>query len=276
VTPSLYSHFARRLISEHLDGVLKEQSGVIKNRNSEYLHRMRVSSRRLRTVLWVFKNSFSKKDYRYLRVNTRMLTRALGQARDLDTELIFLKEYRLVPALLKQRESKRKALQNKVVSAIRGFNQKHIAERLNKVSMTLPKLTKNDLQSIAHKKIKRCLEKLYVNKKYVHDYKRHDELHALRIAAKHLRYTLESFEPLFENKLSIFRRKIEKIQALLGKMRNHQVWTREFKRLKKDANTEKLIHFCHREAEKSYKEFVKEWDRQEENRVWKRLEEYCS
>lgn len=51
-----------------------------------------------------------------------------------------------------------------------------------------------------------------------------DELHQMRIAAKRVRYTMEIFSDLYENKLSEYIRAVKKIQKYLGEMHDCVVW----------------------------------------------------
>lgn len=67
--------------------------GVRHAEDPEYIHRMRVSSRRLRAAMPIFRDCFPSKEYKYWIREIRRITRALGAARDLDVHIRFLKEY---------------------------------------------------------------------------------------------------------------------------------------------------------------------------------------
>ena len=54
---------------------------------------MRVASRRLRAALPLFSSCFPEKDFRHWMHEIKSVTRALGEARDTDVQIAFLKKY---------------------------------------------------------------------------------------------------------------------------------------------------------------------------------------
>jgi hypothetical protein len=73
-----------------LDAFTTEISGVKEAQDIEYIHRMRVASRRLRAALPLFRTCFPDKQYlKWMQEITR-ITRALGDARDADVQIAFL------------------------------------------------------------------------------------------------------------------------------------------------------------------------------------------
>jgi CHAD domain-containing protein len=59
---------------------------------------------------------------------------------------------------------------------------------------------------------------------YIHDPERITELHAMRIAAKHLRYCMESFDPLYDGKLKRYIKAVKTLQEQLGDIHDCDVW----------------------------------------------------
>jgi len=76
--------YGAKIISRHGAAMAAEMEGVRKADDIEYIHRMRVASRRMRSALSIFRNCFSNKDYKEIYRDVRQVTRALGEARDLD------------------------------------------------------------------------------------------------------------------------------------------------------------------------------------------------
>ena len=70
-----------------------ESEGVIQGTDSEYIHRMRVASRRLRAALPLFAGCFPEKSYTAWLREVKLITRSLGRARDLDVQIAYLREY---------------------------------------------------------------------------------------------------------------------------------------------------------------------------------------
>ena len=83
---------AGRLIP-HLDVISAEIDGVRAADDPEHIHRMRVASRRLRAALPLFSSCFSEKDFRHWMRVIKKITAALGDARDTDVQIAFLKKY---------------------------------------------------------------------------------------------------------------------------------------------------------------------------------------
>jgi len=94
-TPTLAAYAARVTIGP-LERMLEHAQGVRENRETEPVHQMRVWSRRTRAALDVFAACFPDPEYRRLAREARRVTRALGEARDLDV---------MIEALEKRAES---------------------------------------------------------------------------------------------------------------------------------------------------------------------------
>ena len=76
-----------------IDVLSTEVAGVRAADDIEPVHRMRVASRRLRAALPLFSACFPEKDYRHWMREIKKITRALGNARDTDVQIAFLKKY---------------------------------------------------------------------------------------------------------------------------------------------------------------------------------------
>ncbi len=85
--------FARRLILKHFQTMISQIDGVIENKDPDPLHKFRVSGRRLRVVFKTFGNIFSKKESKQFFGVIKDLSPLTGKARDLDVNIIFLKNY---------------------------------------------------------------------------------------------------------------------------------------------------------------------------------------
>ena len=67
--------------------------GVIKNDDIEYVHKTRVTSRRLRATMPLFKCCFPRKEFKEWLSEIKKVTRLLGDARDLDVQIAFVEQY---------------------------------------------------------------------------------------------------------------------------------------------------------------------------------------
>lgn len=86
--------FALKLIDKQYRRLIKQEAGVLQDTDPEYLHQMRVSSRRLRTVLQLFDQVVELPKPAQAQ-QIQKLAKVLGGLRDLDVQLAALKqEYR--------------------------------------------------------------------------------------------------------------------------------------------------------------------------------------
>ncbi|WP_416669860.1 CHAD domain-containing protein [Egbenema bharatensis] len=78
--------FAYTVIAQHYLRMVEQEEGVLADKDPEYLHQMRVASRRLRTALQVFRHVI-KLPKAAGEKRIAQLTRTLGTLRDLDVQI---------------------------------------------------------------------------------------------------------------------------------------------------------------------------------------------
>ena len=86
-------YFGKQRLLPLLEAFAKESDGVRAAEDIEYIHRMRVASRRLRAALPLFRSCFPAKNYARWSEEIREITRALGEARDTDVQIAYLTKY---------------------------------------------------------------------------------------------------------------------------------------------------------------------------------------
>ncbi len=82
-----------RTLLRSIEDLDKEIEGVRKGQDIEAVHRMRVSSRRLRAALPLFEPCFKISQYDRWRDSTKGITAALGDVRDVDVQISFLETF---------------------------------------------------------------------------------------------------------------------------------------------------------------------------------------
>lgn len=226
-------------------------------RDIEHVHQARVASRRLRTGLLMFENCFAKDKCDKWRREIRRLTRRLGAARDTDVQIEFLKKFisdlphkskkykhglRRLMLRLKQR---RQAIQPKVVKVLDRLGKKQVLDEI------IAEINANTcyrahqhvkIQSrFAFQKtqehIKDRLTELFSFEHSLNDPKDGKGHHQMRIAAKHLRYTLEICNLPFEKELDDHIRGAKKLQSLLGQLHDYNVWLDDIRQFCIDEKT---------------------------------------
>ena len=85
-------HFGAHSLLEELHALVRETDGVRQAQDLEYVHRMRVASRRLRQRLTLFTTILPERRADPWGKEVKRLTRALGQARDRDVQIALLEQ----------------------------------------------------------------------------------------------------------------------------------------------------------------------------------------
>jgi CHAD domain-containing protein len=237
-----YYLFGLAALQERLPALTNEIDGVRAAIDIEYVHRMRVASRRLRNALALFGDDLPRKHYAAWRDEMRRVTRALGAARDTDVQIALVEEFLKrdtdearrvgIERLLLRLRQQRARLQDKVIKALDRLGDKRIVEDMSETLQellvharvyqveTLPA----DLYIRANEAIRLRLEEFLAYEPHVAYPERVAELHQMRIAAKHLRYTLEVFQPVYDRALRKPIKIVKEIQELLGEVHDCDVW----------------------------------------------------
>lgn len=237
-----YYLFGLEALQERLPALANEIEGVRAAEDIEYVHRMRVASRRVRTALTLFGDELPRKHCAEWHNEMRRITQALGAARDTDVQIArvqdFLKQVadesqRVgIERLLLRLRQQRSRLQDRVVKALNRLEDKGILKDMNETVQDLVVHARMyeveslpaDLYQRANEAIRLRLEELLAYEPHVTHPERAVELHQMRIAAKHLRYTLEVFGPLYDRALRKPIKIVKEIQDLLGEVHDCDVW----------------------------------------------------
>jgi CHAD domain-containing protein len=232
--------YGTEVIKKYLSALQAEIEGVRSASDIEHIHRMRVSSRRLRSAMPLFINYFPNKKFRDWVSAIRGITRALGAARDTDVQIAYLQDFlsnlsdprqktgirRLLLRLRQQRE----AFQTRVVRALDRLQKKGTLAELNaelgefsSFDLGLEPVP-SDLYLLACRSIEKCLVDFLAHEQYISDPDNKYELHQMRICAKRLRYTQEIFAQLYQGKLQEHIDAVRKCQDLLGEIHDLDVW----------------------------------------------------
>ncbi len=301
--------YAADVLNRHWTALLTEMEGVHDLTDIEHVHRMRVATRRLRAALPIFSLCFPTKKVAQWTSDIRQITRALGAARDSDVQielltqiLSSLPETHLRPGvrrLLLRRQQTRTALQPKVVQAVEKFHESPtltsfpaaLAPHLPPPEVESPVLTfDHALYALAAEHIQARLEEFLSFEAHVAYPDHAEELHAMRIAAKGLRYTLEAFAPLYADQLKDELKTLRAFQDTLGALHDADVWLAELPRFaeKELRRTEKfygsarpfrslrpgLDYFAQNRAserERVYQELVRLWEQTQTRGLWSSL-----
>jgi CHAD domain-containing protein len=242
------SLFAAEALLGQLDALWRERDGVRAAEDIEYVHRMRVASRRLRGTLSIFAPCLPRKRAEGWTRAVRRITRALGAARDTDVQLDWLQHVDttatprahagIARVVLRLRQARVK-LQARVLTALDRMEADGVLTAMSDYLRGLvveAHLSGGDpgdpsVQAFAARTIAQRLNELLAYEPYVSCPDCLTELHAMRIAAKHLRYTMQLFAPLFPDALRKPLQAARTAQDLLGEIHDCDVWAEELPRL---------------------------------------------
>jgi len=209
----------------------------------ESIHQTRVACRRLRTAFALFDGALDEAQLAGWDRRVRRLGRALGQARDLDVQIGFLDDHlksrvkhaggragldRMRLRLKQRRRAADRRLRRKVRKFVRSSVLDELDLTLRETAVRARLLPRGDgprwlwIHSAA--RVAEHLEQLLMHEPFVEQPERVEELHQMRIAAKHLRYALEALSSLHEGRLAPPIAVARALQKRLGEIHDCDVW----------------------------------------------------
>ncbi len=285
-----YCMFGAVTISKLLKGFEAQVQGVRENKDIEYVHKMRVASRKLRATIPLFENCFQKKQYKKWLKEVKKATQLLGEARDLDVQIEFIKKYmdKLekptekagIESLLKDHKSRREKAQETVVKGLGELEASGVlAEIAGFCERTLKELAKApfDVDAVlkdAYWHISTRIDDFVAMETYVHQQTQAAKHHEMRIKAKWLRYTMEAYSPLYKGQLDDKIEAVKEFQDVLGGMHDDEVWIAYIPRFwtKKAKNAkpktfgakqtfDNFLRYIKAQKRDGYGQFVQLWDK---------------
>ena len=298
--------YGAKVINTHVLAMHAEIEGVLEAKDIEYIHRMRVASRRLRSALAIFEGCFSRKDFKGYSRDVRDVTRSLGAARDLDVQLAVLESVmpgfsdpKLAPGLRRlelRLKQQRADAQKDVTTAIKTLQADDTLVKLAKWAATFRESSEGvylfspALYELGFSGINARLQEFLDHAAYILDERNVTELHNMRISAKRLRYTMEAFADLYGANLKPFISQTRKFQDILGEIHDADVWgemiphfiqeeaerisiyfgnDRPLKRLLPGLDAFRVNRLEKRKAD--YQKFLGMWHKADEDHVWDEL-----
>jgi CHAD domain-containing protein len=228
----------RKVMGYHFAQMILHEAGTRQGDDIEELHDMRVATRRMRAAFEVFGDAFDRKAIKVHLKGLRATGRALGRVRDLDVFMEKAQQYLdsvpqeqrsgLDPLLSlwekERREDRAEMLDYLDSQDYENFKRKFLkfvttpgagalrtsADRPDQVKLITPILVYTRLAAV----------RVYGS---ILDSATIDQLHALRIEFKKLRYTLEFFSEVLGNETKRLIADIKKLQDHLGDLNDADV-----------------------------------------------------
>ncbi|HEX9183587.1 MAG TPA: CHAD domain-containing protein [Burkholderiales bacterium] len=209
----------RAVLREALDQVLANVSGALAGKDPEYLHQLRVGTRRLRAALRVFRGTMRRAEERALERTLRALAKVTGPARDWDVNL------RRLPAALRPAAVRRQRAAHERLRRVLGAMQLWMLPRgLAASHPDLPTFAGEILEDLEHKALRRGRDM---------DWSRPHRRHALRVRLRRLRYASEFLSGAFPGRDSEpLVHALKHLQDLLGELNDMEVTRRLLRELR--------------------------------------------
>lgn len=232
--------FAYDTIQKQYLHIIKQEKPVLADKDPEYLHQMRVGSRRLYTALQVFEGVVQLPKAAQL-ARVRSLTRVLGNLRDLDVQIASLQDNYLpqvtqkseqrslieVLDRLHQRRKKAFAETKEVLTASRYLDLKKAYESWF-AQPTCTLIANLPLLLVLPDLLSPLLSELLLHPGWlipvnelspdnVHT------LHDLRKACKHARYQTDFFLPFYGEDFKTWMKEVKTLQENLGQLQDTEV-----------------------------------------------------
>lgn len=210
-----------KAFSTYVAELIRLDADVRSGNDPQALHDARVALRRLRSYLRTFRRILDADWAEDLRERLRWLDRRLGQARDLDVivERLGSAAFAAVPADVRQRARKLRDDGHATVQA--ALRDRHYGVLLGEAiaAAKAPRLTPAAWEAArkAMPQVLRAAWKRVRKRVRAYDAQPSDaSLHAIRIAAKRVRYAAECFEERAGKPAKRLARRSERLQKLLG------------------------------------------------------------
>jgi CHAD domain-containing protein len=237
---------AAETILKNLKVLAAQIPGVRAQRGSEPVHDLRVAARRMRTALRLLDDAEPSGRYRRWDRMLKRLSSALSRARDMDVQMDFLSEFlkkrrdaRCRPGikrLLARLHERRDKQQRKLIKELDRFVARKTLRELRREFRQIKEDTSRTsalraphsaLGTVSARPVLKRLDKMLAYERFIVRSERRKELHRMRVAAKHFRYTMEAFAPSCGARLETWIRAARRIQTELGEVHDCDVWIHE-------------------------------------------------
>ena len=195
------------------------------------VHQARVATRRLREALPVLRASLNRQELGRIRQQVRRMTKALGPVRELDVALAHLDELALrhvvsPRGLARVRQTvarERLARRRDMLAAITPGKVEKLRQRLGQMSSgpdasQLAAALEEAAQQVCRRAVRLAAAINRAGGLYLPD-----RIHAVRIAAKKLRYAMEIERELRRSRSTARITQLKRLQDLLGRMHDFEI-----------------------------------------------------
>ena len=293
---SAYCVFGAETLLKRISELESQLEGAKRNEDIEYIHKLRVASRRLRTALNIFEECLPRKQIKAWRAAVKNLTTSCGTARDEDVLITFLEKYLKgldpraaagIEYLIRVQKARRLLMQSDVVKILDSLQASRTLVDLSDTCRTIRSNSKDENRNaktlLTYRKVRSRilgrLDELLALSRFVHDRNAITKHHELRIAAKRLRYTMEIFSTIYTGGLRDQIALMKQFQDVLGEMHDYYVWSQDLRTNPGEIPAEarygkkKLLVYLGKQRASRYRDFVSLWDETKAQRLFDGIRE---
>lgn len=222
------AQYACAVLRKHFAALVANEPGTRLGEDPEFLHDMRVASRRIRATMSAF-DPYLPIGLRRLRNEMGWLTRSLGDVRDLDVQLERIDEWRkelphvpphaldaLESTLTERRERARKRMLIALDSRRTERLLQRFAEALKRGPARTSMVGREPILEVAPNLVEKRYRQVRKLGDAIDKSSPAADYHALRIRSKKLRYALEFASPIYGKHASGFSGRVTDLQDVLG------------------------------------------------------------
>jgi triphosphatase len=231
------AEYALGILRTHFKALVANEPGTRLGQDPEFLHDMRVASRRIRATMSAF-DVHLPSGLRELRDEVKWLTGALGEVRDLDVQLERLQQWREAIAPLPAQSldpiedllrTRRRLARETMLAELDSERYDRLvarfADALRAGASDSGPAGRVPVLEVAPLLVKRRYRRLRKHGDVLGKESPPGEYHRLRIEAKKLRYAAEFATPLYGKAARRFVRRLTRLQDLLGEHQDADVVT---------------------------------------------------
>lgn len=254
--PDAFAHAARTVLLDRLQALLTWPKEVRKHEDIEAVHKMRVASRRLRAALDAYQSCCAPKRFATIYRRIRQMSRLLGKARDTDVLIHYLRAQQAMVSeseqvglgwLIACLHAYRQRTQEQLDLFLRKLDPLKLEQQLKHCIRETPatevgrarpqseRASQAAGKKIARQVLRDLLAEMDAYAPYIQSPEHIQELHSLRIAIKHVRYTLEVFTETLPAHSQEFVAELAQLQDELGVLHDSEVMLALLRRLQEQA-----------------------------------------
>jgi len=227
-----------RIVAAYLPVLRANESGIIADHDTEFLHDYRIGLRKIRLVLGLFKGTYRADRTAALRTRFAALMHATGQLRDLDVALLERnRAFSLLPPVLHPGletlfvtlKAERQAAHQTIAAHLQSRSYfDEIADLTHLFTkprhLGTGRIAEMPAQDFALRLIRVRHQKICTLAERITPETPDSDLHLLRLHLKKLRYLLEFFAPIFPVlSFKTIRKALKELQDLLGQFNDGSV-----------------------------------------------------